>query len=205
MKILEIFGDNRREFIEKCRIIEIWWRISIAQLNLSKLPAKPFAFGPKMKRILKNSKKILSFSDQSLHGKLPFFTIFTKYLLDFWLRSESVDLWKIHQISTTIFPISGGGGTFRRSPPPPDATAKHIRFLSIFMKNCWTNFVCFSFCWKFTFLSKGLHFSRKLLSLFEAWFENSLKMHRDVKLAGQLDTLTHYFGFYIYGKYVWYW
>ena len=35
--------------------------ISIGQLKLRNVPAKLFAFGPKMKRILENFKKILSF------------------------------------------------------------------------------------------------------------------------------------------------
>ena len=95
MKILEIFGENWLEFLEKCKIIKIWWMISIGQVKLSKLPAKPFAFGPKMNLILKTFKKFLIFFDQNLYGKLTFFTIFSKYFLDFWLRSESIDLWKI--------------------------------------------------------------------------------------------------------------
>ena len=57
--------------------------ISIGHVKLSKIPAKLGTFGPKMKRILKNSKKILRFFDQNLYGKLTFFTIFTKYFLDF--------------------------------------------------------------------------------------------------------------------------
>ena len=50
--------------------------ISIAPVKLSNMPAKPCAFGPKMKRILKIFKKILRFFDQNLYGKLTFFTIF---------------------------------------------------------------------------------------------------------------------------------
>ena len=50
--------------------------ISIAQVKLSKVPAKPCAFGPKMKRALKIFEKILKFFDQNLYGKLTFFTIF---------------------------------------------------------------------------------------------------------------------------------
>ena len=42
------------------------------QLKLSNLPAKLCSFGPKMKRILKNLKKILIFFDQNLYGKLTF-------------------------------------------------------------------------------------------------------------------------------------
>ena len=47
--------------------------ISIAQVKLSNLPAKPCAFGPTMKRILKIFKKIVRFFDQNLYGKLTFF------------------------------------------------------------------------------------------------------------------------------------
>ena len=42
-----------------------------------KSAAKPSAFGPKMKRILKNFKKILRFFDQNLYGKLTFSQFFT--------------------------------------------------------------------------------------------------------------------------------
>ena len=49
---------------------------SIGQVKLSKMPAKPCAFGPKMKRILKIFKKILRFFDRNLYGKLTIFTIF---------------------------------------------------------------------------------------------------------------------------------
>ena len=116
MKIVEIFGENRLEFIEKCKIIEIWWMISIAQVKLSKMPAKRCVFAPKMKRILKIFKKILRFFDQNLYGKLTFFTIFPKYVLDFWLRSESIDLWKIRPDFYNNFSDFVGGGTFRRPP-----------------------------------------------------------------------------------------
>ena len=44
---------------------------------------KTWRVGPKMKRSLKNFKKILRFFDQNLYGKLTFFTIFPTYFLDF--------------------------------------------------------------------------------------------------------------------------
>ena len=49
--------------------------ISIGQLKLSKVPAKLGAFGPKMRRISKDFKKILRFFDQNLYGTVTFFTI----------------------------------------------------------------------------------------------------------------------------------
>ena len=75
-KFLTFFGENRLEFREKSKFIEIWWMISIAQVKISNLPAKLCPFGPKMKRILKIFKKILRFFDRNLNGKLTFFTIF---------------------------------------------------------------------------------------------------------------------------------
>ena len=53
------------------------------EVKLNNLPAKPRAFGQKMKMILKYFKKILRFFDENLYGKWTFFTIFTKYFLDF--------------------------------------------------------------------------------------------------------------------------
>ena len=41
---------------------------------------------------------------------------FTKYLLDFWLRSESMDLWKITPDFYNNF-SDFAWGTFRRPPP----------------------------------------------------------------------------------------
>ena len=63
--------------------------------KLIKMRAKLCAFGPKMKNILKNFKKILRFFDQNLNGKLTVFTIFTKYFLEFCLLSKSIYPWKI--------------------------------------------------------------------------------------------------------------
>ena len=52
-----------------------------------------------------------------------FSQFFTKYFLDFWLRSESIDLWKITPDFYNNFSDFGGG---ERSgfPPPPDATCQ---------------------------------------------------------------------------------
>ena len=48
-----------------------------------------------LKKTLKNSKKILRFFDQNLHGKLTFLTFFTNIFLDFLLLSQSIYLGKI--------------------------------------------------------------------------------------------------------------
>ena len=119
MKIVEIFGENRLEFIEKSKIIEIWWMISIVDVNVSKLPAKPCAFGPRMKRNLKIFKKILRFFWTKPLWKIEFFTIFTKYFLDFWLRSENIDLLMITPDFYNNFSGFGGGGNVPAFPPPP--------------------------------------------------------------------------------------
>ena len=125
-KFLTFFGENRLQFREKCKIIEIWWMISIEQEKLSNLSAKHCAFGPKLKRILKNFKKILRFFDQNLYGKLTFLQFFTKYFLDFWLRSESINLWKIRPDFYNNFSDFGGGGNVPAFPHPPDATGREI-------------------------------------------------------------------------------
>ena len=123
MKILEIVWENRMEFIEKCMLIMIWWLISIEQLKLSNLPAKFCAFGPKWREFWKFSRKFWDFLIQISMENWLFSQFFTKYFLDFLLRSESIYLWKItpdfyNKLSDF------GGGTFRRSPPPlPDPTA----------------------------------------------------------------------------------
>ena len=71
---------------------------------------------------MKNFKKISRFFDQNLFGKLAFFTIFTKYFLDFWLRSESIDLWKITPDFYNNLSDFGGGVL----PPSPLRTPLHI-------------------------------------------------------------------------------
>ena len=96
MRILERFGENRLEFVAKLKIIKILRMIPIGQGNVRNLPAKICAFGPKMKKNLKNFKKIiLSFFDQNLYGKLTFSQIFTKYFLEFYILSESIYPWNI--------------------------------------------------------------------------------------------------------------
>ena len=124
MKILEIFGENRLEFKEKCKLIKIWWMISIGPVKFRNLPAQFCAFWLKMMRILKIFKKISRFFDQNLYGKLTSFSqYFTRYFLDFWLRSESIDLWKITPDFYNNFSDFGGG--VAASPPLPDATGFH--------------------------------------------------------------------------------
>ena len=76
-------------------LIKISWRISTGQLNFSNVPGKPRAFGPKVKRTLKNFEKYLRFFEENLYWKLTFSQFFTKYVLDFWLPSESIYLWNI--------------------------------------------------------------------------------------------------------------
>ena len=73
----------------------------------------------------KISRKFWDFWSKSLWKNWLFSQFFTKYFLDFWLRSESIDLWKIIPDFYNNFSDFGGG--VERSgvpppPPPPDAT-----------------------------------------------------------------------------------
>ena len=58
MKILEIFGENQLEFLEKFKMIKISRIISIGQGKIRICPAKRCAFGPRMNKILKNFKQL---------------------------------------------------------------------------------------------------------------------------------------------------
>ena len=72
-----------------------------------------------MLTFLKNFKKILRFFDQNLYGKLTFFTIFSKYFLDFCIHSESIYLWKIRaDFYNNSSDLRGNVPTL----PPPRAT-----------------------------------------------------------------------------------
>ena len=64
-----------------------------------------------------------------------FSQFFTKYFLDFWLRSESIDLWKV----TPDFYFGVGGGTFRRSPPLPMQLITHriLKYLLFRKAESW--------------------------------------------------------------------
>ena len=131
MKILEIFEENRLEFIETSKITEIWWMISIGHLNVSNLHAKPCAFGPKMKRNLKNFKKILRFFDQNLYGKLTFFTIFYWIFLGFLTPLRKYrPLEDSTRFLQQFFRFRGGGDV--PAFPPPDATEKALVMFNVF-------------------------------------------------------------------------
>ena len=121
MKILEFCGENRLEFVEKRKTIKIWGMISIEQVKVSNRPAKHCVFGLKEKKILKNFKKILRFSDQNHYGNW----LFSHFLLNIsWISDLSPKVYtsgRSHQISTTIFPISGG--TFQMFLHTVDADA----------------------------------------------------------------------------------
>ena len=113
MKILEILGENRRNFVEKWKIIKIWRMISIRQSKVRKLLSKPCTCWPGLKKTLKNSKNLY----RNPNGNLTFFTFLTKYFLDLWLRSEIICPSKI---SPDFYKnISDFGVTFLRFQPPP--------------------------------------------------------------------------------------
>ena len=110
MKILEIFGENRPEFIEKCKVIKICWMISIGQVKQSKLHARFCAFGPKMKRILR-------FFDQNLYGKFTFYTISYQIFLGFLRPPRTYRPLEDNTRFLQFFRFGGGGG--RSGVPPP--------------------------------------------------------------------------------------
>ena len=60
MKILEFCRENRLEFVEKCKIIQIWQRISIGQVKRKQPACKTLRVWTKWE-ILKNFKKISRF------------------------------------------------------------------------------------------------------------------------------------------------
>ena len=140
MKIVEIFGENRLEFIEKSKIIEIWWMISIGQVKLRKVPQYLARFDQKWREFRKFSRKLWDFLIKISMENWLFSQFFTKYFLDSWLRSESIDLWKITPDFYNNFSGFGGGGTFRRSPPPPDATDQ-VMFLFFNAIYCFGKFL----------------------------------------------------------------
>ena len=117
-----MFGENRLAFGEKCKIIKIWGMITIGQVQVLNRPAKTCAFRQKVKKTLKNFKKILRFFDQNLAGKLNFFTFFTKYFFDFWLLSQSIYLWKIKpDFYNNFSDFEVGWGSFQMFPHTGDA------------------------------------------------------------------------------------
>ena len=76
---------------------------------------KHFAFGPKLKNVLKFFQQILRLFVQNLYENLTFFTIFPTYFLELCLLSDTSG--RKPQFSITNFPISWLG-TFRRSALP---------------------------------------------------------------------------------------
>ena len=83
--------------------------IPIQHVKLSNMPAKHCAFGPKMNRFLKNSKKILRFIDQNHYGKLSF----SQFLLNIsWISDAAPNeqtCGRLDQISTKVFGFRVGG------------------------------------------------------------------------------------------------
>ena len=75
----------------------------------------------KTKKILKNIKKTLRFFENPSE-KWNYFTFLTKYLLHFWLLSESIYPWKIIPDFYNNFSYFGKGDV-PAFLPSPDATA----------------------------------------------------------------------------------
>ena len=91
--------------------------------NTKQAACKSLRVSTKNEENFENSiEKFGDFSIKNLYGKVTFSQFLTKYFLDFWLRSESIYIWKIRPDFYNNFPDFGGGG---RSGvrPPPDAAA----------------------------------------------------------------------------------
>ena len=92
------------------------------QTGKTKKPAcKVLRVGTRKDLFLKIFKKILRFFDQNLYGKLTFFVNFHEISQIISASAPKVlpleDNTR-HQISTTIFSVSGGGGNVPPVPPP---------------------------------------------------------------------------------------
>ena len=143
MKTLEIFGENLLKFIEKSKLIEIWWMISIGQVKLSNLPAKPCAFGQKMQIILKIFKKSLRFFWSVALSKIAFFTIFSFIFLAFLTSLRKYRPLEDNTRFLQQFFRFRGEGNVPAFPPPPDATGivparklKNCRKMGLFFQGC---------------------------------------------------------------------
>ena len=138
MKILETFGENRPKFVKKWKI-NIWRMISIGQGKLRKLCAKYCAFGPKMKKILKNEENFEIF-DQNLYGNWHFSHFLTKYFLDSDSSLKYIPLEDNTRFLQQYFPISGEGWDVPAFSPLPILLASSwMKFLSILKcYNIWT-------------------------------------------------------------------
>ena len=136
MKILDIFGEHRLEFVYKWKIINSWRMISIGQGMERNLHAKFWAFGPKMNKILIIFKIFCLKS-----GKSTFSQFLPKYFLEFCLLFEIIYPWKIAPDFYNKFSDGGGGLSGIPSPPPSgrywlgicENNFQMIRFLIM----CW--------------------------------------------------------------------
>ena len=83
-KCLKNFGENRLYFVEKFKLIKIWWIISIGHRNLRKVLTIFCEFGPKMKK--KIQEKFEIFWSKSL-WKIDFFHNFLLHI--YWISASS--------------------------------------------------------------------------------------------------------------------
>ena len=106
-KILEIFGENRRNFVEHCELIVIWGMISIGKVKISNMPAKSARLDQKWRKI----RNFIEIFWSKSRWKIDIFSqLLTKYFLEFWLLSESIiALEEMTRFLQQFFRFRGGG------------------------------------------------------------------------------------------------
>ena len=114
MKTLEIVGESRLEFVEKWKLINSWRMISIIQGKLRKLLQNFARLDQKLRKFRKIWRKCWNFLIKISMENWLFFTIFTKYFLEFCLLSESIYPWKI---TPDFYNFSDFGGRGRSGVP----------------------------------------------------------------------------------------
>ena len=90
MKIPENFGENLLEVVEKRKIFNIWWIISIRQVKLRNFAENFSSLDNKWTKFWKISRKFWDFLIKISMENWVFSQFFTKYFLEFCLFSKTI-------------------------------------------------------------------------------------------------------------------
>ena len=90
-KCLKNFGESRLYFVEKFKLIKIWWIISIGHRNLRKVLTKFCEFGPKMMKKIQENFEIFWSKSQ---WKIDFFHNFLLHI--YWISASSPKVYTHH-------------------------------------------------------------------------------------------------------------